>query len=74
MYSAAGGLMQIVINGEAQQVQNASTVAELLQQLGYRGNQFAVALNGEFVQRASYGQNTLSEGDMLDIVAPVVGG
>lgn len=66
--------MRININGENQQVRDANTVSELLQQLGYSGNRFAVALNGEFLTRAQYVQTPLSENDMLDIVAPVVGG
>lgn len=35
---------------------------------------FAVALNGEFVSRSRYKETALSEGDTLDIVAPVGGG
>lgn len=67
--------MQLMVNGEPIAVQHSDpTVAELLQQLGYNGNTFAVALNGDFVARAMYTNVALNDGDNLDIVAPVVGG
>ncbi|MFV8783298.1 sulfur carrier protein ThiS [Microbulbifer sp. SA54] len=67
--------MEILVNGERVTLENGSaTVAGLLQALGYIGETFAVALNGEFVARTLYGDTSLSEGDNLDIVAPVVGG
>lgn len=66
--------MQVILNGQEQQLESANTVSELLQQLGYMGQGFAVALNGDFVARGQYVHTLLSEGDILDIVAPVVGG
>ncbi|WOX05085.1 sulfur carrier protein ThiS [Microbulbifer pacificus] len=67
--------MQLVVNGESTFVQHEQeTIADLLQQLGYSGDTFAVALNGDFVPRASYAETHLNSGDKLDIVAPVVGG
>lgn len=70
--------MQIQVNGELTQldpvIEGARSVSSLLEQLGYRGEAFAVALNGDFVARADYSRTTLAEGDALDIVAPVVGG
>ncbi len=35
---------------------------------------FAAALNRQFVPKISYGQTPLSEGDQIDLIAPVVGG
>lgn len=66
--------MQILVNGELRQLQSAVELSLLLEQLGYCGSGFAVALNGDFVPRASYANLMLNEGDALDIVAPVVGG
>lgn len=53
---------------------DSRTLSGLLQQLGYCGDAFAVALNGDFVARTTYGEVALGEGDRLDIVAPMVGG
>ena len=70
--------MRIQVNGELMQLdpaaEGARSISSLLGQLGYRGETFAVALNGDFVARADYSQTQLAEGDALDIVAPVVGG
>nr|WP_010131591.1 sulfur carrier protein ThiS [Microbulbifer agarilyticus] len=66
--------MQLLVNGENVNLNDGASVAALLQQLGYTGETFAVAVNGDFVPRATYDETTLSAGDQLDIVAPVVGG
>lgn len=67
--------MQLMVNGESVTIQHSEkNIAGVLQQLGYSGETFAVALNGDFVARATYGDVALKDGDSLDIVAPVVGG
>ncbi len=67
--------MQLMVNGESVTLQHSEkNIASLLQQLGYSGETFAVALNGNFVARATYGETALNDGDSLDVVAPVVGG
>jgi len=66
--------MQVNINGETQSVNTLESLAELLLRLGYCGETFAVALNGDFVARTAYAQTPITDGDCLDIVAPVVGG
>lgn len=38
------------------------------------GDQFAVALNGEFVPKSQHATTVLKSGDALDIVTPVGGG
>ena len=67
--------MQITVNGKALTLAGGElTIARFLKLQGYYGETFAVALNGNFVPRASYAEVPLAEGDSLDIVAPVVGG
>ncbi|MGL6159677.1 sulfur carrier protein ThiS [Microbulbifer sp.] len=66
--------MQVVVNGQVEKLERPTDLSSLLQRLGYRGEAFAVALNGDFVPRADYGETRLNDGDALDIVAPVVGG
>ncbi|HEY8567608.1 sulfur carrier protein ThiS [Microbulbifer sp.] len=67
--------MQIVVNGESLFIQHEQeNIAGLLKQLGYSGETFAVALNGDFIPRAAYAETVLGSGDHLDVVAPVVGG
>ncbi|BBM02508.1 sulfur carrier protein ThiS [Microbulbifer sp. GL-2] len=66
--------MQVLINGEAHALEAPIELAALLQQLGYRGETFAVAHNGGFVARSEYMNTQVESGDSLEIVAPVVGG
>ncbi|WP_346840183.1 sulfur carrier protein ThiS [Microbulbifer sp. SAOS-129_SWC] len=66
--------MQITVNGETHSLSAADSLANLLQQLGYGGEAFAVAVNGDFVARAEYAQTPIGDGDRVDVVAPVVGG
>ncbi|WP_078084141.1 sulfur carrier protein ThiS [Microbulbifer mangrovi] len=66
--------MQLLVNGETVTAKEGDTVAAILEQLGYRGETFAVACNGDFVPRGSYDETRPNSGDSLDIVAPVVGG
>ncbi|WP_250464615.1 sulfur carrier protein ThiS [Microbulbifer litoralis] len=65
--------MEIQVNGE-HKVSDTGDLAALLKELGYSGEAFAVAVNGDFVPRAQYTQRQLQHGDRLDVVAPVVGG
>ncbi|MFA0812559.1 sulfur carrier protein ThiS [Microbulbifer epialgicus] len=66
--------MQVLVNGEAHSLESPMGLAALLQQLGYSGEAFAVAINGGFVARSQYSDTQVNDGDCLDIVAPVVGG
>lgn len=66
--------MQIFVNGEGRVIESPTDLASLLQHLGYSGETFAVAVNGDFVPRADYRHTEIKGGDTLDVVAPVVGG
>lgn len=65
--------MRITVNGEAREV-SATTLANVLEELGYGGAIVATALNGTFLPRSQRSEVPLSEGDSLEIVAPMQGG
>jgi sulfur carrier protein len=65
--------MQIRINGEAREIA-ASTLEQLLAELGYEDQIVATALNQDFVRAADRIQTMLKEGDAVEIVAPKQGG
>ncbi|GAN61294.1 MULTISPECIES: sulfur carrier protein ThiS [Acetobacter] len=65
--------MKIVVNDEVQDV-SATTLATLLDELGYGGARVATALNGDFVPVAQRIQAPLHEGVKVEIVAPMQGG
>jgi sulfur carrier protein len=65
--------MKITVNGEAHEV-SATSLANVLEELGYGGAIVATALNGTFLPRSQRSAVPLREGDCLEIVAPMQGG
>lgn len=65
--------MSITVNGEAHE-HAATTIAELLEHLGYQAGSVAIACNEAFVPRASYAETAVQPGDRIEIVAPMQGG
>ena len=65
--------MNILVNGEIMSV-HAKTLGDILDELGYKGQRVATAVNAQFVSSANRNDTKLSEGDMLEIVTPRQGG
>jgi sulfur carrier protein len=66
--------MKIIVNGDAHEVSAAASLAGALEQLGFGGAVVATALNGEFVASAVRRETALSEGDRVEVLAPMQGG
>jgi sulfur carrier protein len=66
--------MNLIINGESRQFESAPTLADLIDQLGIKGDRVAVELNRDIVPRASWPSTALNDGDKLEIVHFVGGG
>ncbi len=66
--------MDILLNGQAQSVNDRATVSELLKELGVSTRGIAVEVNGELVSRSAHSTHLLSPGDRLEIVTLVGGG
>ncbi len=64
----------VTVNGRRTEVAAATTVAGLLTRLGARPTGTAVAINGEVVPRSAWAGHTISEGDVLEVLAAVQGG
>ncbi len=65
--------MKIQINGQEKEF-SVSTVAELVEQLGLKGDRLAIELNRDIVPRAKWADTALQEGDKLEMVHFVGGG
>jgi sulfur carrier protein len=65
--------MNIVLNGEPRQV-NAAALNEVLAEVGFAGAVVATALNGGFIAAPARAETVLSEGDRLEVLAPMQGG
>jgi sulfur carrier protein len=66
--------MQVTLNGEARELRDGVTVAELVGELGLRTKRIAVEVNLDILPRESYDQHALCEGDVVEIVQFVGGG
>jgi sulfur carrier protein len=66
--------MQISLNGEARQVTEGATVADLLRDLELEGARVAVERNQRIISTPSRGAELLADGDRLEIVTFVGGG
>ena len=73
MQLRAGQPKAIFVNGERTET-SASSLRELVAQLGYDQDAVATALNGDFVPRPSRAGTALTEDDRVEVVAPRQGG
>ena len=65
--------MQLIINGDGRTV-SATTVAQLLTELGLDARAVVVELNRTIIRRAAVGATPIAEGDAVEIVHFVGGG
>ena len=66
--------MEITVNGQQQNVPDAYTAAQLVDDMGLAGKRIAMEINLEIVPRSIYAQHTLQSGDKIEIVHAVGGG
>ncbi len=66
--------MEIVLNGQPRTLEDPTSVAGLIAQLGFAGKRIAVERNGEIVPKSTYEGTALSAGDRIEIVIAVGGG
>ena len=64
----------ITVNGKEVKGQEEQTVADYLEENGYRMNRIAVELNGEILPKYKYSETRLKDGDSMEIVTFVGGG
>jgi sulfur carrier protein len=65
--------MRIFVNGDQREI-DSGTLATALTALGYGGKKVATAVNGRFVPAPARAATALSDGDKLEVVAPMQGG
>lgn len=67
-------MIEVQVNEQRHQCLPGTTLALLLEQLGYQCERVAVAINNEFVPRSEYYNLQLHGSEWIDVVAPVQGG
>ncbi len=66
--------MKILVNGEAMELAEQSTVQELLARLEMTQGRVAVEVNADIVPRSLHQQHLLNDGDRVEIVHAIGGG
>ncbi len=66
--------MDMIVNGKTVQVDNAATVSQLLEQLGFAGKRVAVEKNGEIVPKSQHSTTPINADDKIEVVVAVGGG
>lgn len=64
----------ITVNGKEENLENAVTLLEFLEQRQYRLERIAVEKNGEIIPKRMYAQTNVEQGDKLEVVSFVGGG
>ncbi len=67
-------MIQIVVNGTDQHLEQSLAVSELILQMALAGKKIAVERNGEIVPKSAHGSTLVLDGDRLEIVVAVGGG
>ena len=65
--------MKVIVNDESVEVDDQTTVAGLLERLGFPEKGIAVAMDWSVLPRSQW-QTTLSDGARLEVVTAVQGG
>jgi len=66
--------MIVTVNGTSRQLPEATSIADLLKELGVVTEGTAVALNGAVVPRKEHGTAMLADGDVVEVIRAVAGG
>ena len=66
--------MQIQLNGEPRTLDDAPTIAELLERSGYGARRVAVEVNRAIVPRSAHATHRVADGDRVEVVTAFGGG
>lgn len=66
--------MQIMLNGEAREIAEDLTAAQLIEELGLSGQRLAVEVNREILPRSEFADHRFQPDDRVEIVRAIGGG
>ena len=66
--------MEVVINGNREQLPDGISAAALIERLGLGGQRLAMEINREIVPRSELDRRILEAGDQIEIVRAIGGG
>lgn len=66
--------MKLQVNGEAREVNDGATILTLLESFSLNPDATAVQLNEDILERESFSDTTLNDGDSVELIRIVGGG
>ncbi len=72
--TAVEATIEIYVNGDTRITRVGATVADLLRELEIKTERVAVELNLEILDRATFDQRSLKDGDRVEILSFIGGG
>ncbi|RLA70815.1 MAG: thiamine biosynthesis protein ThiS [Epsilonproteobacteria bacterium] len=66
--------MRVIVNGETREIEEGTTMLQLLVQLNLEGKVMAAAVNMNIVKQDIWDQHILNDGDKLELLDFVGGG
>ncbi len=66
--------MKIVLNGQEREIDETTSLAQLLESAGYANRRVAVEVNRDIVPRSRHAEHALAAGDRIEIVHAIGGG
>ena len=67
-------MIEFTLNGASRQLETQTSIARLLDDLGYAGKRVAVEMNGEIVPKSRHVAMLVEPGSRIEIVIAVGGG
>lgn len=67
-------MSEFYLNGEKKLLQENLTLLQLVSELNFVKNTFAVAINNELISRAQYSEIIIQKNDIVEIVTAMQGG
>jgi sulfur carrier protein len=66
--------MRILVNGDGLDLENPTTLAQLLERLDLSGKRIALEVNEVIIPRSRFSEHRLRAGDRVEIVHAIGGG
>lgn len=66
--------MEIILNGAAHQMNEGSTLSQLVEQLRLANQAIAIAVNRQVIQKAKWDSYCIQAQDQVDVVRAIGGG
>ena len=67
-------MIEVIVNGIRTEVSAELNVTEIIKELNYTREGFALAINGTFVAISTHESTIIHDNDSIEILSPVQGG